>query len=97
MVMGFVWIVESLGLEIKDQNLVSRLLLHFILLGSPIFDCEDWINGNLGCLVFAYWVVGWFGFICFVLLCLQVWLISTFFLLFSFCRRRRGEFGFMEE
>lgn len=81
----------------KDQNLVSRLLLHSILLDFPIFGIEDWRNGNLGCLVFAYWVVGGFGFICFVLLCLQVWLISTFFLLFPFCRRRRGEFGFMEE
>lgn len=98
MVMGFVWIVESLGLEIKDQNLVSRLLLHFILLGSPIFYCEDCRNGNLGCLVFAYWVVGGFGFIWVVLLCLQMWLISTFFFaLFPFCKRRRGEFGFMEE
>ena len=44
--------------------------------------------------MFAYWVVGGFGFIWVVLLCLQMWLISTFFFaLFPFCKRRRGEEG----
>ena len=56
---------ERLGLGMKDQNLVSRLLLHSILLDFPIFGIEDWRNGNLGCLVFAYWLVDGFGFILF--------------------------------